>query len=158
MQAQVISFHCVLKDGLGKIINTSFSRDVITNVPGVLQLTPGLPAGLNDVRPGERRVIAVKAQDAFGIYDPALAIQVARGSLSAAGPVVVGNSVHLANPIGEIREYRITKIVGDQVYLDANHPLAGRDLSFDVHIVEARNASDEELRESSSPAIPTYLH
>ncbi len=158
MKAQIISFHCVLKNGLGQIINTSFARDVITHASGVPAVIPGLPAGLNDVKPGERRTIAVRAHEAFGMYDPALTRQASRKSLAPAGSLALGDRVHLPDSFGDTRLYRITKIIGDLIYLDANHPLAGQDLTFDVHVVDARDASPEELLESSAPAIPSYLH
>lgn len=157
MKAQIISFHCVLKNGLGQIINRSFTRDVITHVAGASPAIPGLPDGLKNVKPGERRKISVKAQEAFGMYDPALARQASRKSLAPAGTLTLGDRVQLADSFGDFRLYRVTKIIGDLIYLDANHPLAGQDLTFDVHVVDARDASPEELLESSVPAIPTFL-
>lgn len=158
MKAQVVSFHCVLKNGLGNVVSTSFNRDVITHVNGNSNAIPGLPAGLKDVKPGERRKIAVKAQEAYGLYDPALTREASRRSLVSTGTLSVGDRVHLADTFGDFRLYRVTKIIGDLVYLDANHPLAGQDLVFDVHIVDARDATPEELLESSAaPATSAYL-
>jgi FKBP-type peptidyl-prolyl cis-trans isomerase SlyD len=157
MKAQVVSFHCVLKNGLGQLINTSFNRDVITHVSGAPKVVNGLPAGLRDVKPGERRSIAVKAQEAYGLYDPALTRQASRRSLLSTGELAVDDRVHLADSFGDFQLYRITKIIGDLVYLDANHPLAGQDLTFDIHIVDARDATPEEMLESSIAPNPSFL-
>lgn len=159
MKAQIVSFHCVLKNVLGQVISTSFNRDVITqSPPGVPVEIPGLPSGLKEVRPGERREIFVKADEAYGLYDLKLTKEASLKSLSSSGPLAVGDRVHLSDSFADLRLYRITKILGDKVYLDANHPLAGQDLIFDVHVVDARDATDEEIMESGVASIPSYLH
>lgn len=158
MKAQVVSFHCVLKNALGTVINTSFSRDVITHADGVAAAIPGLPAGMANVKPGERRSVAVKAQEAFGVYDPALTRQVPSHRLGRRSSVTVGDQVRVSDDEGNLRAYRVTGIFADTVFLDANHPLAGQDLVFDLHILEARDASPEELLESSAPANEMRLH
>jgi len=54
--------------------------------------------------------------------------------------------------------FRVTKIQGDQVTLDGNHPLAGQDLIFDIEATEARDATSEELAESEEDSVHSYLH
>lgn len=158
MKAQIISFHCVMKNVLGQVISTSFNQDVITkiNLNGP-DAVPGLSAGLQEVRPGERRKISVPATEAYGLYDPRLAREASRRSLKSTGELAVGDRVHLRDSFGDLRLYRVTRILGDLVYLDANHPLAGQDLFFEVHVVAARDATPEEILESSEPLIPRYL-
>lgn len=156
MKAQIVSFHCVLKNSLGQVISTSFNRDVITSIHGSPSVV-GLSSGLKEVKPGERRKIAVKAQEAYGFYDPTLTKEASRKSLVSSGELAVGDRIHLADAGGDFRLYQITKIIGDLIYLDANHPLAGQDLVFDVHVVDARDATEEELRESSIAAGWPYL-
>jgi FKBP-type peptidyl-prolyl cis-trans isomerase SlyD len=159
MKPQIVSFHCVLKDVLGQVISTSFNNDVITQhlseEPGEL---PGLAAGLQGVRAGERRRIHIEARKAYGLYDPGLAREASRRSLQLSGDLAVGDRVHLAGAFGDLRLYRVTKILGDLVYLDANHPLAGQDLIFEVHVMEARDATADEVSETISPQHQRILH
>lgn len=159
MKSQIVSFHCVMKNVLGRVLSTSFNRDVITQLAhGEAMEVPGLPAGLKDVRAGERRHITVKAADAYGLYDPSLARVVPRASLRSSRALAVGENIHMPADGGGFRLYRVTKILGDSVYLDANHPLAGQDLVFDVHVVDARDATEAEILDSSEPGIPGWLH
>lgn len=158
MKAQVVSFHCVLENALGKVLSTSFNRDVITQISANSPVEiAGFPAHLAAVSPGEHRRISLKAQEAYGLYDPALARQASRRSVAGPGSLAIGDQVHLADSFGDFRLYRVTGILGDLIYLDANHPLAGQDLVFDVHILEARDATEEEVRSSSHPAPTPYL-
>jgi FKBP-type peptidyl-prolyl cis-trans isomerase SlyD len=141
------------------VISTSFNRDVITQLPhGSAAEVPGLSEGLKAVKAGERRKITVKADEAYGLYDPTLARQASRRSLAGTEALEVGSHVHLANSFGDFRLYRVTKILGDLIYLDANHPLAGQDLVFDVHVVDARDATEKEILESNEPGPKRYLH
>ena len=155
-KAQIVSFHCVLKNVVGQVISTSFNQDVITQGRGNCEV-PGLPAGLKKVKPGERRKIAVTAKEAYGLYDPELARQTTRKNLMTAGELAVGDRMHLPGPDGNLRPYCVTRIQGDVIDLDANHPLAGQDLVFEVHVVEARNATREEILESGNPQTRPYL-
>jgi FKBP-type peptidyl-prolyl cis-trans isomerase SlyD len=158
MKAQIVSFHCILKNTLGQVISTSFNRDVITHLPqGEVMEVPALAAGLQEVKPGEHREISISADQAYGLYNPELTRTVSREQLSSTGTPTVGDRVHLADEHGNYRLYRITKILGDFVYLDANHPLAGQDLIFDIQVVDARDATAEEILESSAPSRKEYL-
>lgn len=158
MKAQIVSFHCVLKNSLGQLISSSFNRDVITYHPrGAAMELPALAAGLQEVKPGEHRKIAVAAAQAYGLYNPALTRTVKRKTLMTTGAPAIGDRVHLQDDQGSFRLYRITKVIGDLVYLDANHPLAGQDLVFDIDVVDARDATEEEILESSMPDPREYL-
>jgi FKBP-type peptidyl-prolyl cis-trans isomerase SlyD len=57
-----------------------------------------------------------------------------------------------------MRTFRITEVTPDSIQLDANHPLAGQDLIFELHVLEARDATAEEIYESIGTELPRYLH
>lgn len=155
MQAQVVSFHCVMKSVTGKVLSSSFNNEVLNFAPaGARVELPGLTAGLQAVREGERRRIAISAVDAYGLYDPRLTAEIPRRHLHLHESINVGDRVHLAGPDGEYQLYRVTSVAGGIVSLDANHPLAGQDLIFEVHVTAARNATAEELSEASEPPPP----
>jgi FKBP-type peptidyl-prolyl cis-trans isomerase SlyD len=158
MKAQIISFHCVMKNVLGQVLSTSFNQEVITKIPsGGREEVPGLSAGLQEVKAGEHRKISVSATEAYGLYDLRLVREASRKSLKSTEDLAVGDRVHLRDSFGDFRLYRITKIIGDLVYLDANHPLAGQDLLFEVHVVAAREATAEEIHDSADFVSPFYL-
>jgi FKBP-type peptidyl-prolyl cis-trans isomerase SlyD len=165
MKAQIVSFRCVLKSKLGKVLSSSFNKDVINQLEeGTFNDDPrkmrGLVAGMQNMRAGERRQIAVSANEAYGLYDPNLVLSVPRWKLRKGNRLVVGAEIKgQAGPRDSQRLYRVTQIDGDTVVLDANHPLAGQDLIFDIEVVSARDARSEDYDEApSSSVLGRYLH
>jgi FKBP-type peptidyl-prolyl cis-trans isomerase SlyD len=139
MAAQVISFHCVLKNKLGQVISSTTARDVLTEgqTIGVL---PALALALKDVTQGERRTINLRAEDAYGFYDPKLCVKRWREELMAGEGIREGEQVRYK--IGGVeRLCRVTDATENFVTLDANHPLAGQDLVFEIEALEARDAT-----------------
>lgn len=158
MKAQVVSFHCVLKNSLGKVLSTTFNQDVITQLPAKSDEIPGLAARMTDLQAGERRRITVPAQEAYGLYEIKLTQQITRDQLTMTETLAIGDRVQRFDAGGNLRIFRITEIAGNAIYLDANHPFAGQDLIFEVHVLEARDATAEEICECIGPELPRYLH
>lgn len=150
MKAQIVSFHCVLKDKLGRVISSSFNHDVINQLEEGSETLRGLIEGLQDVKEGERRQIFVPADQAYGFYDPGLVIEVPRRQLKRGGKLEVGNEIVTeCTTDGHIRTFRVIKSAGDRVTLDGNHPLAGQDLYFEIEVTAAREAVEADLVDES---------
>jgi FKBP-type peptidyl-prolyl cis-trans isomerase SlyD len=158
MRAQVVSFHCVLKNKLGQTLSSSFNRDVINCSEGADDTLPGLIEGLQNVSSGEKRRIFVPANRAYGTYDPELVIEVPRATLRDGKHLTVGSQVTatLRSP-DETLLFRVVECKRNSVILDANHPLAGQDLVFDVEVVSARDAMDEDFEDPEGPAFSKPL-
>ncbi len=155
MKAQIVSFHCILKDRLGRVLSTSFNQDIINQLEGDAQNLRGLVAGIQDVRAGERRQFTVPAAEAYGVYRPDLVLSVLRSEIPQTGQVIIGSEVRRNSD--PLRAYRVVQIDGDSLLLDGNHPLAGEDLTFDIEVVSAREARNEDLETgASSGAGPTF--
>lgn len=140
MQVQVISFHCVLKNKLGHVLGESFNQDVLTADESPDAPLRGLTQGLQNMQQGEKRKIFVPAQQAYGYYDPEQVLKISLDAFTKAPKV------------GEVIQYpqlqkplRVTEIHDGVVTLDANHPLAGQDLIFEVEVFDARPATAEDL-------------
>lgn len=159
MKPQVISFQCVLKNSAGLWISTTFSKDVFSEAPaGETVDLPELAKKLKNVHKGEHRSILLKANEAYGFYDPNLVLCLHRKKLPVGSRLKMGECVRLIVGENAMRDYRITEIRDDILTLDANHPLAGQDLVFDIDVTDARYATDAELSESLSAERPKYLH
>lgn len=160
MRAQVVSFHCVLKDKMGRVISSTFNQDVLTSLEGDgEQLLKALAEGLQDLKKGERRRVVLTAEQAYGFYDPELVIVLPRKQISHGKKLHCGQEVLAESRDGGRRVFRVTQIQGEAITLDANHPLAGQDLVFDIEATEARDATRAEIEESSGAPNPTqYLH
>lgn len=143
--SRVVCFHYTLRDPSGRSIDTSAGNAPVTYLEGAGQIIEGLDAQLRSVEAGAKLRVQVPAATAYGEHDPAQVQRVLRALLPVEGELHVGETFQ----VGEDRFAPVVKVVaieGDEVLLDANHPLAGVDLTFDVEIVAARVATAEELR------------
>jgi FKBP-type peptidyl-prolyl cis-trans isomerase SlyD len=153
--AQVISFNCLLKNRAGKLISTTVNRDVLTLVEDHNAVLPGLVNGLQNLKPGDKRSISLRAEEAYGLYDPNKVILFPRNLLPE--NVRSGQSVTIVGKSGTPRTYRIAEFHKNMVSLDGNHPLAGQDLIFEIETLSAREATREEINESR-PSGPILLN
>lgn len=158
MSAQVISFNCILKNKIGHIISTTFNRDVITSTTTPPTILTGLVQGLHNLKKGEKRTIALSAEQAYGFYDPKKVILFPRKKIGKEKSLTFGEPISIVGKSGMVRIYRVVEIYGDMVALDGNHPLAGQDLIFEIEAIEAREASPEEIAESSNTLSSQILH
>jgi FKBP-type peptidyl-prolyl cis-trans isomerase SlyD len=142
---RVVTFHYTLRDPSGRVIDTSAGGDPVTYLEGAGQIIDGLDEQLRAAAAGEKTRVQVPAAKAYGERDPAQMQRVKRGLLPVEGELQVGDQFQTDTdqyaPIVTVRA-----IEGDEVLLDANHPLAGVDLTFDVQVVAVRAPTAEELQ------------
>jgi len=141
---RVVTFHYTLLNPGGRVIDTSSGGDPITYLEGAGQIIDGLDARLRAVPAGTRIRVPVPAAEAYGMPDPAQVQKVKRALLPVTGELEVGAQFQA----GEDRYAPVVTVVaieGDEVTLDANHPLAGVDLTFEVEVVSTRPATPDEL-------------
>lgn len=157
--AQIVSFHCVLKNNLGKIISETTNHDVVTEAGQDEQaLLQGLASQMRDLKSGETRRISLSAPEAYGFYDPRKVILYPRRLLPRGLALVIDGPVIIVSKSGQRRSYRIVEIHKDMVLLDGNHPLAGQDLIFEIEIISVREASPSELLASSPAGLGYGVH
>lgn len=156
MAAQVISFNCVLKNGLGQVISNTSNREVLTSAGQYSQLK-ALSLALENLRPGEKRTVRIKAQDAYGFYDPKLSFTRLRKELEGGEDLKLGENIQYMKDGAALALYRISEANSVYVTLDGNHPLAGQDLVFEIEATEAREAMPEEVFETLNESA-SYLH
>lgn len=157
-KAQVVSFNCVLRNQLGQLISHTVNYDVLT-MPNIQkgQMLAGLNEGLRDLKEGEKRSINVSAERAFGFYDPKKVRICPKNSLNRSN-VKVGDKV-TGELDGKATAFRVTEMRGDEVILDANHPLAGQDLIFEIEALGVRDATTDEISEAEGLLSPSrQLH
>jgi FKBP-type peptidyl-prolyl cis-trans isomerase SlyD len=142
MTTRHLSFHYTLRDGQGRVLDTSAGGAPLTCVEGAGQIIDGLEAALRAMQPGEARQLTVPPERGYGRRDPALVQPVPRARLPVAG-VKAGDQFQ-TGPGPHAPVVTVVAVDGDAVTLDANHPLAGRDLYFEVELVAARPATPEE--------------
>ncbi len=144
MKMQIVSFHCVLKNKFGKVISSTFNRDILTGFgSGHKQELVALAKALQNLTTGEKRSITLSAEEAYGFYDPKMVFKIKRQELPSADKTIV------LDMDGTRRSFRVIDTGSDVVMLDGNHPLAGQDLVFEIETLAVRDATAEEISEST---------
>lgn len=142
---RVLTFHYTLRDANGRVLDTSRGGgEPLSFLEGAQEIVPGLEKELSAMSVGERRDVAVPPELGYGLREEALVQRVPRSSLPIDGELSVGDQF-LAGQDRHAPVVTVVAIEGDQVTLDANHPLAGATLHFDVELVAARSATPAEL-------------
>lgn len=140
----VVTFHYTLRDPCGQVLDTSDRTSPVTYLEGAGQIIDGLDEQLRGSPVGLKTRVIVPAAKAYGKRDPAQMQRIKRSQLPVEGELHVGDQFQTdSDRLAPI--VTIAGVEGDEVLLDANHPLAGIDLTFDVEIVSVRIATEEEL-------------
>jgi peptidylprolyl isomerase len=123
-----------LKDGT--TFDTSADRDPLEFKLGQGEVIPGFEEAVVGMEPGESKSIQIEAKDAYGPHHDELITEVGREKFPPDMNVQVGQQLELQSTDGRRRAVTVTEVTDSSVTLDANHPLAGRDLTFDIELVE----------------------
>lgn len=129
----------------GELIDSSVGHEPLEFLQGAGNIIPGLEDELYGMGIGEAKNVVVAAEDGYGELDPDAFIDVPRDQFPAEIPLEVGVQLQVQDDNGEAMMARIDTITDDNVRLDFNHPLAGKELVFDVKIIGVRDATDEEM-------------
>lgn len=138
----VVSFNYLLKDDEGETLDDAESA--IEYLHGYGNIIPGLEKALEGAAPGDRQSVVVEPADAYGEVDPAAIISVPLDAIPDDIELEPGMRVVGETPQGPVG-MTVREVKDDGVVVDANHPLAGKRLHFDVEVVDVRAASEGEI-------------
>jgi len=119
----------------GSIFDTSLTegREPLETTLGQGQLIKGFEAGLIDMSEGEKKTIEIESADAYGEYNPEMINEIPRAQVPEG--VKEGEMLQGMGPMGPVN-VKVVEVKEDTVVLDANHPLAGKKLIFELEVVE----------------------
>jgi FKBP-type peptidyl-prolyl cis-trans isomerase SlyD len=140
----VVSFHYRLLDDSGQELETSRGGNPATYLHGTHNIIPGLESAMTGRVTGDSFSTTVSPEDAYGLRDPDRVQRVPIKHLAFNGKLSPGAVVQLSTSDG-MRTVTVVKAGRHSADIDTNHPLAGQTLTFDIEIVEVRNASAEEV-------------
>lgn len=152
---RVIGFHYTLTDPQGKTIDSSTDGDPMYFMEGSGQIIPGLEEVLITLKKGDKKKIDVVAENAYGEREEENVIEVPRDQLPK-GDIKAGDVFHSRD--GHSPPLTVVSTTDTHVTLDANHPLAGIDLTFDVEIMEVRMATQEEMEHGHAHGPQGHSH
>jgi FKBP-type peptidyl-prolyl cis-trans isomerase SlyD len=143
---QVVTIHFTLQDAEGNLLDTTEEDGPMLFLAGQEEILPKLEAELTKMNLNEKKKVVLQPEEAYGPYDPEDVHVIKRHDLPDDIEIEVG--VELLAEVEEDEEVPcyISKVDGDEVTLDFNHPLAGKSLFFDVELIEVRDATEEELQ------------
>ncbi len=131
----VVTLHFVVRDEEGNVLDDMYEKTPFQFIFGQGDLPPGLEEGIAGLTAGRSKRIVVSSDRAYGERDKDLVIRVPRSRLPSED-CVVGSRYRRLNADGESELFTVIGYLGDWVYLDRNHPWAGKQLEYKVHIVE----------------------
>ena len=141
---QVVSMDYVLKVD-GKVVDSSEAGNPLQFIQGMGHIIPGLEHELYDMKIGENKKVVVLPKDGYGEVDAEAFMDVPRDSFPTDVPLEKGTELELREQSGHTMLARIDTVSDENIRLNMNHPLAGKELHFDVKIAGLRPATEEEV-------------
>ena len=120
----------------GTIFDTSMQGDPLEFTLGGGQILPGVEQAVLGMTAGESKTVTIPAAHAYGPHQPERVLEIERHHLPQDLQPEVGQHLHMQRQDGGTLEVVVTALTEEHITLDANHPLAGQDLIFDLQLVE----------------------
>ncbi len=119
----------------GQVFDSSEGGTPLAFTIGSGQVIPGFENGVVGMSPGDAKTVNIPCADAYGERQDAGLMQVPRDEFPPDLPLEVGTSVQGQQQSGRQVTFTIIAVTDEEVTLDANHPLAGKDLTFELTLV-----------------------
>jgi len=123
----------------GQVFDSSLEREPIEFTLGEGTIIPGFETGVLNMKEAEKKTIEIPKEEAYGEVKEELFQQVGKDQLPEDIKPEVGMGLVSQNPDGTERQLRVAEVNEDHIVVDANHPLAGHDLSFELELVEIKS-------------------
>ncbi len=141
----VVSMDYTLTDEAGNLLDESADSDPMVYLHGAENIVPGLEQALVGKVAGDSLQVKVEPAEGYGLPIPELIQTIDKSSFGDVESIKVGAAFEAQRPDGNHQRIIIKEVNGDEITIDANHPLAGLVLNFDVKIISVREATEEEI-------------
>jgi peptidylprolyl isomerase len=131
-----VLFHYTGSLADGTVFDSSAERDPLKVELGRGQIIPGVDQALAGMAPGDTKTVTVPAESAYGPHRDELIHEIGRDKLAPEMKVDVGDRLEGTDAAGKRLQLTVVEVTDEAVKLDANHPLAGEDLTFELKLVE----------------------
>ena len=125
----------------GTTFDSSEGGVLLTFEVGSGQIIPGLDSAIPGMTVGDKKTVNVACDDAYGQMNPAMRQDVPRADIPAEIPLEVGSRLQMQTQDGQVIPVTVAAVEEESVTLDANHPLAGEDLTFNNELVQIGEAA-----------------
>ena len=128
----------------GSVFDSSEGKEPLEFISGVGMIIPGLDKGIEGLKIGDKKQIKISSKDAYGPLLPEAVQEVPKEQFPKDLKLEVGMQLAAQGPQGTIPV--VIKEVGENsIKVDFNHPLAGKDLTFDVDVIDVKEATPEDM-------------
>ena len=135
-QGSRVKVHYTGKLDDGTVFDSSVGGQPLEFTVGQKQMIPGFEQGVVGMEQGETRTVIIAADQAYGVHRPEGVFEVDRSEIPDSIPLEVGMQLQATSADGQPAQMTVLELSDDKVRLDANHPLAGKDLTFEIELVE----------------------
>lgn len=141
----VVAIDYTLKDNEQNELDSSSGREPLRYLHGAQNIIPGLEKALTGKAAGDELQVTVQPEEAYGPINPDLIQKAPLSAFEGVEEVKPGMQFQAEGPSGQTQIITVREVHDDGVAIDANHPLAGQVLHFDVRIQDVREATEEEV-------------
>lgn len=120
----------------GTVFDTSLDRDPLQFTIGSGSIIPGFEQAVIGMAPGQSKTELIPTDEAYGPHQEEMVLVVDRQQIPSDIEPEIGQQLQLQHPTGQLIPVVITEVSDGNITLDANHPLAGEDLTFEIQLVE----------------------
>jgi FKBP-type peptidyl-prolyl cis-trans isomerase SlyD len=143
-QDQVVTINVTIKDKEGQMIDSTEDKP-LSFLSGRNQIFPKVEDKLGEMIIGSKKTVKLQPEEAFGNYSEDALQQVKRSNFSEENPPQEGQSYLANTPEGKQLPFVVKKVEDENVTVDFNHPLAGKELTVEMELLNIREATQEEL-------------
>ncbi|NQT47672.1 MAG: peptidylprolyl isomerase [Chloroflexi bacterium] len=121
----------------GSVFDTSAKGDPLQFTIGMRQMIPGFEEAVVGMNPGDSRAVTIPPDKAYGSHHAQMVLEADRKEFPEHVNLQIGRTIRIGQQAGgPTLEFRVMALSEASVTLDANHPLAGKELTFDIHLIE----------------------
>lgn len=141
----VVNIHYELTDDEGNVLDSSKGAEPLSYLHGAGNIIPGLEQALAGKTEEDSFKVRLEPAEGYGEVVPELIQTLPKTAFQGVDNVEVGMNFEAQAPNGEVQRVQVKDVADEEVTIDANHPLAGVPLNFDIDVVAVREATDEEI-------------
>jgi len=118
------------------VFDSSINREPLQFTVGEGKIIPGVEQAVIGMNPGESKTVKVTSDQAYGPHRPELVEEIEREQFPDYLKLEAGKMLQIRQPDGQTLQVKINDVTESKVTLDTNHPLAGKELTFDIQLLE----------------------
>ena len=135
-QGDTVKIHYTGRLHDGSVFDSSSGREPLQFTIGSGQVIPGFEDAVTGMNTGENKTVEIPCKKAYGERNPSMVMEVNRRYVPPDINPEVGLRLQMGSPSGELVNVEVIEVNEENITLDANPPLAGEDLTFDIELVE----------------------